>query len=324
MDTPLSSAAQNDHSEIVKLLLSHGAKVDGRGRDGRSPLMAAAAKGKTSMCEYLVSRGAEVDALKFDGTSALYWAGFEGHAETVVLLLAADAKVDRTDYVDGSQPIHLAVQNVNNGTREVLSHLITFGADVNARTGVVGQREADGTMKENPKREELQGGRTALMIASAEGNVAAVEYFTGMMSSSDSSATIDIDAVDVQGNSALALAAMQAKVKVLSTLISAGANLNIPNAAALAPLHHAAYAGNLECVKRLIKGGAVVDQPSALMNGVGQGHTPLLLAAAQGHAKVCRLLIRAGADPNRPAKDGATSLIAAASSGNRKVRVSLI
>lgn len=96
--------------DVVQLLLGRGAKVDGRGRDGRSPMMSAAAKGHTSMVDYLISQGAEVDAVKFDGTSALYWAGFEGHADTVVFLLAAEAKVDRTDYVDGSQPIHLAVQ----------------------------------------------------------------------------------------------------------------------------------------------------------------------------------------------------------------------
>jgi ankyrin repeat protein len=39
----------------------------------------------------------------------------------------------------------------------------------------------------------------------------------------------------------------------------------------------------------------------------------------QGHVKVARLLMKAGANPNRPAKDGATALIAAASSGHKKV-----
>lgn len=92
------------------------------------------------------------------------------------------------------------------------------------------------------------------MLAAAEGNVAAVEYFTAMVGSATSSSTsIDIDAVDIQGNTAVALAAIQGKVKVVSTLISAGANVNIPNGNALAPLHHAAFAGHLECVRRLIK-----------------------------------------------------------------------
>jgi ankyrin repeat protein len=101
------------------------------------------------------------------------------------------------------------------------------------------------------------------MIAAAEGNVAAVEYLVGMLDSSTSSKKVDINAVDVQGNCALSLAAMQAKVKVLSTLIAAGADLNVPNAFALAPLHHAAYSGNLECVRRLIKVTSEIKQQTS-------------------------------------------------------------
>ena len=58
-----------------------------------------------------------------------------------------------------------------------------------------------------------------------------------------------------------------------------------------------------------------MDQPSALTSGVGPGQTALLLASHQGHLKLVRFLLKAGADPNAAAKDGATPLIAAASGG---------
>ena len=125
---------------------------------------------------------------------------------------------------------------------------------------------------------------------------------------------MDVDAVDVQGMSALALAAVAGKDKAVGALLRGGgggggggngassAQLDIPNAEAKSALHHAAFEGHLKVVKRLVRAGAVVDLPSALTNGVGPGHTPLLLAAYNGHYKVAKYLLQKGANPNFAAK----------------------
>lgn len=65
--------------------------------------------------------------------------------------------------------------------------------------------------------------------------------------------------------------------------------LNIPSGTAL---HVAAYVGEVEITKMLIKSGAVIDSLDA------QLYTPLHLAAMSGHLEVARTLLAAGANPN--------------------------
>lgn len=76
---------------------------------------------------------------------------------------------------------------------------------------------------------------------------------------------------------------MEGRHKVVSALLAAGANPEVPGQFdARAALHHAAFNGHLEVVRRLVRDGkAMVDQPSALTNGNGPGHTPLLVACFQ-------------------------------------------
>jgi len=104
-----------------------------------------------------------------------------------------------------------------------------------------------------------------------------------------------------QGHTPLAAAAMEGRHKVISVLLAAGADPAIPGIFdARSPLHHAAFNGHLESVRRLIRDGqSMVDQPSALTNGNGPGHTPLLVACFQVRIKrasnevvVIQLLLR--------------------------------
>jgi len=239
----------------------------------------------------------------------------------VLALLKHGAKVDAQDRVDGSLPIHFACQLRSNGTAQVLQHLMTFGADPYARTGVVGPRDTSGTPKPDPSREELQGGRTPLMIAAHEGNTEALEVILGLLSTGKD----HIDSMDVSGQTSVTFAAIANQVPSLNLLLNAGAAPNLPGADGRAALHHAAYYGAFDTAKALVKfGGFDVDQPAALTNGAGQGHTAMLIASFQGHDKIVRLLLKHGASPNRGAKDGATPLIAASSGGHKKIVKALL
>ncbi|KAA6212715.1 hypothetical protein CP973_25520 [Streptomyces albofaciens JCM 4342] len=69
-------------------------------------------------------------------------------------------------------------------------------------------------------------------------------------------------------------------------------------AAAGQALMRAVTEGNLAEVERLLKRNADVDEVSPVVNGFNDGHTPLLVAARDGHADIARALIAAGADVN--------------------------
>jgi uncharacterized protein len=56
--------------------------------------------------------------------------------------------------------------------------------------------------------------------------------------------------------------------------------------------------GDADAVRRLIAEGAPIDERYPYVNGFNDAHTPLLVAARDGHTEIARLLLEAGADVN--------------------------
>jgi len=95
-----------------------------------------------------------------------------------------------------------------------------------------------------------------------------------------------VNAVDMQGNTALLLAANKNCIDVVVSLLPASdINVNIANLWGLTALHCAALANHAEIVSLLLK-AAHID-----INAVDEnGHTALMLAAAFGHVDIVDLL----------------------------------
>ncbi|WP_086930456.1 ankyrin repeat domain-containing protein [Agarilytica rhodophyticola] len=68
------------------------------------------------------------------------------------------------------------------------------------------------------------------------------------------------------------------------------------------PLHQAAYRGDVDEMKKLIKSGVSVDSLNS------EGATPLHWAAFKGHLPAAKLLLRHGANVNAATKKGSTPL----------------
>lgn len=90
-DTALMAAALGGHLDVVKVLRSRGAAIDGA---GWTPLIYAATGGHDAVVNYLLAEGANINAVSPNGTSALMMAVREHKASTVTLLIAKGADVN--------------------------------------------------------------------------------------------------------------------------------------------------------------------------------------------------------------------------------------
>ena len=92
--TPLLWAATYGRTEIVRLLLSHGADVNARSATGISPLLMATEYGENEVVAILLSSGADVKAKNDTCVSALHAAASHDNEELVSLLIKSGANVD--------------------------------------------------------------------------------------------------------------------------------------------------------------------------------------------------------------------------------------
>ncbi|XP_042351844.1 LOW QUALITY PROTEIN: cortactin-binding protein 2 [Plectropomus leopardus] len=118
----LFAAAQNGHTECVKLLLSSGSPADVSDENGFTPLHFAAAHGHSSCVEVLLSAGAAVDSVATGGQTSLFLACEAGRLHCVQVLLSAGADRSCTT-TDGCTTLHAAVRSGHVDTlRLILCH----------------------------------------------------------------------------------------------------------------------------------------------------------------------------------------------------------
>ena len=90
--TALHMAAYNGHSEIVKLLIQHGATIDCRDAEGKTPLIHACTDAFPETVEILLDAGADVNAKEStEGFTPLMMGAGIGHADVVRVLLQHNA-----------------------------------------------------------------------------------------------------------------------------------------------------------------------------------------------------------------------------------------
>jgi Ankyrin repeats (3 copies)/Ankyrin repeats (many copies) len=126
--TPMHVATAEGHTDILLLLLEHGADADGRNRSGQTPLYLASRNGTLEAGQCLLDRGADINAENSDGQTPLSGAVYEGHVEFARMLLKRGAKVDVPDNPGGNTPLHWAV---GLAKIEAVRLLLEHGADVN-------------------------------------------------------------------------------------------------------------------------------------------------------------------------------------------------
>lgn len=85
-NTPLLCAVIGEHIEAVRLLLAHGANVNGANEAGATPLHKAAVLGNSEIVRLLLAHGANVNARNSGGQTALTHALYKRHEDVATLL----------------------------------------------------------------------------------------------------------------------------------------------------------------------------------------------------------------------------------------------
>ncbi len=100
-ETALQLASASGHIEVVRLLLSKGARVDHKQLSGATALLLASQQGNVEIMRLLLNKGANVNARRFDNETALRLASQKGNLAIMRLLLA--------DHVINNDDIHFAL-----------------------------------------------------------------------------------------------------------------------------------------------------------------------------------------------------------------------
>lgn len=247
-NTALHLASQSGLEEVVSILVQHRADINARERDGRTALHFA----KTAnIARYLLERGADIEATDRLGYTALHIASESGFNDVVSVLIERGADVNkRSDSVSfgplaaaenhlaqimlgcnfwrGCTALHLASEY---GQDEIVSLLIKFKADVNAR-------EISG----KTALHRAESGRIARLLLEAGADIHATEYES------------------FGGRTALHLATQNGCEELVHTLIQYGAYVNAQDGSGKMSLH---YAKSERIANMLQENGAdlVDDEP---------------------------------------------------------------
>uniref|UniRef100_A0A8V5G4P0 Uncharacterized protein n=1 Tax=Melopsittacus undulatus TaxID=13146 RepID=A0A8V5G4P0_MELUD len=109
-ETLLHVAAANGHATVMEYLISKGAKVDVKDKNGRTPLHRAAEKGHGDAVKALLQSGAYLYSLDMKGKTPLHLAAQNNHSHIVKIL--AGASIDGKDE-KGQPPLSHAVVDSN-------------------------------------------------------------------------------------------------------------------------------------------------------------------------------------------------------------------
>ncbi|HKQ38667.1 MAG TPA: ankyrin repeat domain-containing protein [Verrucomicrobiae bacterium] len=312
--TPLICAAENDHLDLVKYLLSSRANVNQAVKPkiyreglplpgwssrtehpypGWTALMFATERGHTEIVRTLLAAGADpningaANLSKADNnTTALILAARKGNMDCVEMLLKAGANVNASDLL-GNTPLLVAAN------ADIMQRLIKAGADVHVkgRHGDTLLRRAVGRVDERMIRVALAAGadlnardeRGRTVMFAARGRAIKLLVDLGA----------DINVKDNQGITPVMEVARDSRYFAnVMTFFKAGANLQgLSPWEAFLFLQDAVNANDFAAVKAALDAGANVNETR------GRGGHILQTARRAGNQEIIQALLQHGADP---------------------------
>ena len=231
-------------------------------------------RGNTEAVRRLLAAGAPVDQPAAYGGTALHMAAAQNNAAMVRVLLEAGADVRATNEYR-STPLMVAAAN---GSQECAQLLLDHGAQINAVDG---------------------HGQSAIARAMQRGQLDMLDFLA------DRGA--DLAAADNEGWGLVHLAARRNNADAIRWCARRNLPLDALGAGGFPALYLAVANDRADTAQALIEAG--VDPNLAETNSLW---TPLMKAVYKDDLKLSRLLLAAGADPEKRRLDGSTALLIAA------------
>lgn len=126
---PLHSAAFNNSSDAINLLLDKGAELEPRNQYGCTPLFWAVLNNSVDAVNLLLERGADIEAKDEDGDTPLHHAALHNSPDAIKVLLGKNSDIESLNHI--SQTALDCAIKVK--AREAAKALLSRGADATGR-----------------------------------------------------------------------------------------------------------------------------------------------------------------------------------------------
>ncbi|HEY0256631.1 MAG TPA: ankyrin repeat domain-containing protein, partial [Candidatus Methylacidiphilales bacterium] len=277
--TPLMAA--NSHEDVVRYLLSRGAKVDLTDDLGNTALLYATFYNQLNSAEALLDAGANPNLANHEGRLPLMNAAAKDTPALVQALLAHHAEINGNN--DAGPALWRAAQE---GKADIVTLLIDSGADLSLRP--------------NP----ILPHRRFWSLMGCAASDKCVDIIDLLLAHG-----VSVDDRGADGTTALMQAAEMGQVLALNRLLEKGASVDLQNENGMTALMCAARYGQSAVLQVLL------DHHAGLELKDRKGKTALMYAGRHADPLAARLLLDHGADLNAVDLAGETALTYAGDRG---------
>lgn len=297
--TALSLAANLGRLTAVQTLIDNGANLETPTNRGITPLMDALQRGDREIIRLLLTKGAKIDTTDEAGWNALHRGVFYGSVEGVREFLDHHPTTLYTTTKDLENVLTLAIQNVDIKMMKFMVEEKRVSVTTPVKRGLppigwalwLGDREKiDFLLSKGATVHFISSAEATALSVAIEGDRPAISEWLVAWWGFDPHRRYSTD-----NTTLLHFAANQGSLKCLRFLLDQGLSVaDNNNSSGCTPLHAAVEREHVDCVKELLLRGAPIEMKTKC------GKTPLDLAMRTNNKQIIRILFEAGASSPEP------------------------